>query len=99
MLNLVNEMMKNEIHNLVFSSTTAILGNPSKKKIGEDHPKNPIKPYGQSKLVVECILRDICAAYGLNAICFRYFNAAGADASGAIGEVHNPETHLIPNIL
>jgi UDP-glucose 4-epimerase len=98
-LNLVNEMMNNDIHNLVFSSTAAIFGNPSTEKIGEDHPKNPINPYGQSKLVVECMLRDICAAYGLNAICFRYFNAAGADTSGAIGEAHNPETHLIPNIL
>ena len=98
-LNLVNEMMNNDIHNLVFSSTAAIFGNPVTEKIAEDHPKNPINPYGQSKLMVENMLRDISAIYDINATCFRYFNAAGADPSGAIGEAHNPETHLIPNIL
>ena len=98
-LNLVNEMMNNDIHNLVFSSTAAIFGNPVTEKIAEDHPKNPIITYGQSKLMVENMLRDISAIYDINATCFRYFNAAGADPSGAIGEAHNPETHLIPNIL
>jgi UDP-glucose 4-epimerase len=98
-LNLVNEMMHNDVHNLVFSSTAAIFGNPVTEKIAEDHPKNPINPYGQSKLMVENMLRDVCAVYDINATCFRYFNAAGADLSGAIGEAHNPETHLIPNIL
>ena len=98
-LNLVNEMINNDIHNLVFSSTAAIFGNPVTEKIAEDHPKNPINPYGQSKLIVENILQDYCTAYGLNATCFRYFNAAGADSSGEIGEAHDPETHLIPNIL
>jgi UDP-glucose 4-epimerase len=83
----------------VFSSTAAIFGNPVTEKIAEDHPKSPINPYGQSKLVVENILKDYCNAYDLNATCFRYFNAAGADSSGEIGEAHNPETHLIPNIL
>jgi len=98
-LNLVNEMLNNDIHNLVFSSTAAIFGNPVTEKIAEDHPKNPINPYGQSKLMVENMLRDICAVHDINAICFRYFNAAGADLSGSIGEAHDPETHLIPNIL
>tara|TARA_Y200000002_G_scaffold30404_1_gene22563 strand:+ start:2629 stop:3603 length:975 start_codon:yes stop_codon:yes gene_type:complete len=98
-LNLVNEMINNDIHNLVFSSTAAIFGNPITEKIAEDHPKNPINPYGQSKLMVENMLRDICAVHGINATCFRYFNAAGADPSGSIGEAHDPETHLIPNIL
>ena len=98
-LNLVNEMINNDIHNLVFSSTAAIFGNPVTEKIAEDHPKNPINPYGQSKLMVENMLRDICAVHDINAICFRYFNAAGADLSGSIGEAHDPETHLIPNIL
>ena len=98
-LNLVNEMINNDIHNLVFSSTAAIFGNPITDKIAEDHPKNPINPYGQSKLMVENILRDICAVHDINATCFRYFNAAGADPSGSIGEAHDPETHLIPNIL
>ncbi len=98
-LNLVREMMHNDIYNLVFSSTAAIFGDPVTEKIAEDHPKNPINPYGQSKLMVENILKDICAVYAINATCFRYFNAAGADSSGVIGEAHDPETHLIPNIL
>lgn len=98
-LNLVNELLKNEINNLVFSSTAAVFGNYSGGKIGEDTPRNPINPYGQSKLMIEHILCDICSSYEFNATCFRYFNAAGADISGAIGESHNPETHLIPNIL
>lgn len=98
-LNLVNEMIKNEVKNLVFSSTAAIFGNPVSAKIAENHPQNPINPYGQSKLIVENMLRDICSAYDFNATCFRYFNAAGADKSGVIGEAHDPETHLIPNIL
>ena len=98
-LNLINEMINNDIHNLVFSSTAAIFGNPITEKIAEDHPKNPINPYGQSKLMVENMLRDICAVHDINATCFRYFNAAGADPSGSIGEAHDPETHLIPNIL
>ena len=98
-INLVNEMLENGIKNLVFSSTAAIFGNPVTDKINEDHPKIPINPYGQSKLMVENMLRDICFAYDFNAICFRYFNAAGAYESGEIGEAHDPETHLIPNIL
>ena len=98
-LNLVNEMLKNDVNNLVFSSTAAIFGNPVTYKIAEDHPKNPINPYGQSKLMVEKMLQDICSANDFNATCLRYFNAAGAHESGAIGEAHDPETHLIPNIL
>ena len=98
-LNLVSEMLKNNVNNLVFSSTAAIFGNPIASKISEDHPKNPVNPYGQSKLMVENILQDICIANDLNVTCLRYFNAAGAHASGQIGEAHDPETHLIPNIL
>lgn len=98
-LNLVTEMLKNDLSNLVFSSTAAIFGNPVTDTITEDHPKNPINPYGQSKLIVENMLKDICSSYDFNATCFRYFNAAGADESGTIGEQHDPETHLIPNIL
>ncbi len=98
-LNLFNEMFKNGVHNLVFSSTAAIFGNPLEDKIAEGHPKNPINPYGHSKYMVETMLKDICLAYDFNAICLRYFNAAGAHISGEIGEAHNPETHLIPNIL
>lgn len=98
-LNLVNEMLKNDINNLVFSSTAAIFGNPVMGKIAEDHPKNPINPYGRSKLMVENMLQDICAANDFNVTCLRYFNAAGAHESGHIGEAHDPETHLIPNVL
>lgn len=98
-LNLVDVMLDNNTNNLVFSSTAAIFGNPITKKITEDHPKYPINPYGQSKLMVEKILEDFCNANDLNATCLRYFNAAGAHESGEIGEAHDPETHLIPNIL
>lgn len=98
-LNLVNEMLDNDMNNLVFSSTAAIFGNPVTDKIAEDHPKNPINPYGHSKLMVEKMLQDICSSYDFNATCLRYFNAAGAHMSGEIGEDHDPETHLIPNII
>ncbi len=98
-LNLVNEMLKNDVNNMVFSSTAAIFGNPVTEKIAEDHSKNPINPYGQSKLMVENMLRDICSANDFNVTCLRYFNAAGAHESGEIGEAHGPETHLIPNVL
>ena len=98
-LNLVTTMLNNDVNNLVFSSTAAIFGHPVTEKIAEDHPKNPINPYGQSKLMVEHMLRDICSANDFNATCLRYFNAAGAHESGDIGEAHSPETHLIPNIL
>ena len=98
-LNLVGEMLRCGMNNLVFSSTAAIFGNPVIDKIDEDHPKTPINPYGQSKLMVENMLRDICSVYDFNTTCFRYFNAAGAHKSGEIGEEHDPETHLIPNIL
>jgi UDP-glucose 4-epimerase len=90
-LNLVNEMLNNDVNNLVFSSTAAIFGNPVTDKIAEDHPKNPINPYGQSKFMVENMLQDICSDND--------FNAAGAHESGEIGEAHDPETHLIPNVL
>lgn len=98
-LNLVNEMLDNDVNNLVFSSTAAIFGNPVTEKIAEDHPKNPINPYGQSKLMIENILQDICLANDFNVTCLRYFNAAGAHESAEIGEAHDPETHLIPNVL
>lgn len=98
-LNLVQTLLKNEVNNIVFSSTAAVFGNPKSKKISESHPKNPINPYGRSKLIVENILEDICLTGALNVIAFRYFNAAGAHETGQIGEMHHPETHLIPNIL
>lgn len=98
-LNLLSEMLKNNLNNIVFSSTAAIFGNPVTDKIAEEHPKNPINPYGQSKLIVENILQDICLAHNINATCLRYFNAAGAHETAYIGEAHQPETHLIPNVL
>ena len=71
----------------------------TQEKIFLSHQKKPINPYGKSKLIVENILEDLCKYSGLNASSLRYFNAAGADFSNGIGEAHNPETHLIPNIL
>jgi UDP-arabinose 4-epimerase len=82
--------------NLVFSSTCATYGIPHSIPIQEDHAQKPINPYGQSKLMIEQILRDYEKAYGLGYAILRYFNAAGADADGEIGEDHDPETHLIP---
>ena len=98
-LNLVSEMLKNDIQNIVFSSTAAIFGNPETEKISEDHPKIPINPYGKSKLMVEIFLKNISESYDLNVTCLRYFNAAGAHVSGEIGEARSLETHLIPSIL
>lgn len=98
-LNLVDELVKNNINNLVFSSSAAVYGHPITSKINENHPTNPINPYGKSKLMIENILEDICKSFDFNATCLRYFNAAGAHESGLIGEAHYPETHLIPNIF
>jgi UDP-arabinose 4-epimerase len=81
---------------VVFSSTCATYGVPDRIPISEDHPQNPINPYGRSKLFVEQLLRDLNCAHGLPWVALRYFNAAGADAEGDIGESHDPETHLIP---
>ena len=83
----------------VFSSTAAVYGVPLTARIAEDHPTRPINPYGRSKLMIEQLLVDYWSAYQLPSMSFRYFNAAGADPSGAIGEAHSPETHLIPLTL
>jgi len=98
-LNLFEAMRKAEIDKLIFSSTCATYGLPVEELISELHPQNPINPYGRSKLMVEQILRDLDPAYQLRSICLRYFNAAGADIAGDIGESHDPETHLIPLVL
>ncbi|GAB4349671.1 MAG: UDP-glucose 4-epimerase GalE [Cyanophyceae cyanobacterium] len=98
-LTLLEAMLEAKIDRFVFSSTAATYGVPQTDAIAEDHPQIPINPYGESKLMVERMLRDFDAAYGLKSVIFRYFNAAGADPSGAIGEDHTPETHLIPLIL
>jgi UDP-glucose 4-epimerase len=98
-LTLLSGMIAHDVKTLVFSSTAAIFGEPRYLPLDEQHPKVPINPYGQSKLMVENILRDYDRAYGLKFICLRYFNAAGADPEGGIGERHQPETHLIPLVL
>lgn len=98
-LNLLEAMRRHGVDRLVFSSTAAVFGNPVTDVIDEEHPKNPINPYGASKLMVERILADAANAYGLRSVALRYFNAAGAAADEGIGESHDPETHLIPNAL
>lgn len=98
-LNVLNAMVKNGHNKLVFSSTAAVFGIPGVDKIDEQHARNPINPYGQSKKMVEDILKDYYHAYGLKSVSLRYFNACGADPDAEIGERHDPETHLIPNIL
>lgn len=96
---LLDAMVSHDIKHFVFSSTAAIFGEPLYTPIDETHPKNPINPYGRSKLMVEQMLEDYDRAYGLKSTCLRYFNAAGADPDGELGERHNPESHLIPLIL
>jgi len=98
-LNLLETMRKYGCDKIIFSSTCATYGEPEKMPITEDMPQNPINPYGKSKLVVEQILRDYGKAYGLRYVALRYFNVAGADPEGEIGEKHDPETHLIPLVL
>jgi UDP-glucose 4-epimerase len=98
-LNLLEVMTGAGVKNMVFSSTCATYGNPTMIPIPENHAQNPINPYGASKLMVERMLADFSKAYGLNYVCFRYFNAAGADPQGQLGEDHQPETHLIPLVL
>jgi UDP-glucose-4-epimerase GalE len=98
-ISLLEGMRKKNIMKFIFSSTCATYGDPIEIPITETHPQNPINPYGKSKVMVEQILDDYENAYGLNFISLRYFNAAGADPDGEIGEDHDPETHLIPLIL
>ncbi len=98
-LTLLDGMIKRGIRKFIFSSTAAIFGEPVRTPIDEGHPRSPVNPYGRSKLMVEEILADYQNAYGLQSVALRYFNAAGADPRGLIGERHHPETHLIPLIL
>jgi len=98
-LNLLDAMVENNVKNIVFSSTCATYGDPKYTPIDEKHPQNPINPYGNTKLMVEKMMEDYDKAYGLKYISLRYFNAAGCDAEGQLGESHSPETHLIPLIL
>jgi UDP-glucose 4-epimerase len=98
-LNLLECMLAHEVRSFIFSSTAATFGEPEYVPIDEKHPRNPINPYGFSKLAVERMLSDFDQAYGLRSVCLRYFNAAGADPDAKIGERHDPETHLIPIVL
>ena len=98
-LNLLSSMLKYKKDKIVFSSSCAIYGEPDFIPISEDHPKKPINPYGHTKLIIEEILLNYAKAYGLQSISLRYFNVAGCDSSGVLGERHEPETHLIPLVL
>jgi UDP-glucose 4-epimerase len=97
--NLLEAMRAASVSKIVFSSTCATYGIPQNIPIPEQHPQNPINPYGTSKLMVEKLLADYGRAYGFKSVIFRYFNAAGADPDGQLGEDHVPETHLIPLVL
>lgn len=98
-LNLLEAMLENNVKKIVFSSTAATYGEPVYTPIDENHPQLPINPYGQTKLMIERIMDDYDKAYGLKSVRLRYFNVAGADSEGRVGEWHTPETHLVPNIL
>jgi len=95
-LSLFTAMVKAGVKNVVFSSTAAVYGMPSKNPIPEDLPYAPINAYGESKVMVEQLLRWFDEIHGLRSVCLRYFNASGADPEGRAGEDHDPETHLIP---
>ena len=98
-LNLLQRMVRAGVDRLVFSSTCAVYGEPHQTPISEDHPKNPTNPYGQSKLMSEQRMDWFSAVHGLRSVRLRYFNAAGADPRGKLGEDHRPEIHLIPLLL
>jgi UDP-arabinose 4-epimerase len=98
-INLLDAMVESGIHNIVFSSTCATYGMPKRVPINEDHPQQPVNPYGESKLFIERALRWYDVAHNIQSISLRYFNAAGADNDGEIGEDHYPETHLIPLVI
>ncbi|MEK4564300.1 UDP-glucose 4-epimerase GalE [Alkalihalobacillus sp. FSL R5-0424] len=96
---LLTKMVEHNVKNIVFSSTAATYGEPEQVPIVETLPTNPTNPYGETKLAIEKMLKWSDQAYGLKSVCLRYFNAAGADPEGRIGEDHDPESHLIPIVL
>jgi UDP-glucose 4-epimerase len=98
-LHLLDAMRDAGVQRFIFSSTAATFGEPQYTPMDERHPQAPINPYGRSKLMIEQVLEDYDRAYGLKSVCLRYFNAAGADPDGQLGERHDPETHLIPLVL
>lgn len=98
-LSLLEAMVEAGADRIIFSSTCATYGEPRSLPIVEEHPQDPINPYGRTKLVVEGMLRDFETGHGIRHVNLRYFNAAGADPDGEVGEDHDPETHLIPLVL
>ncbi|MFH1984393.1 MAG: UDP-glucose 4-epimerase GalE [Pseudomonadota bacterium] len=98
-VSLLEVMVDHRVRHFIFSSSAAVYGEPLSTPIPEDHPRRPVNPYGATKHAVELVLADSQLAYGLTFACLRYFNAAGADESGTIGERHNPESHLIPLVM
>ena len=96
---LFEALLDSSVKHVIFSSTCSIYGIPRHAPITEAHPRNPVNPYGESKLMIEKALGWYAAAYGLSSMCLRYFNAAGCDPDGEIGESHDPETHLIPLVI
>lgn len=98
-INLFQAMLQNNVSKIIFSSTCATFGEPKKIPIDEEHQQCPSNPYGASKLMIERILDDYDRAFGLKFVCLRYFNAAGSYVRGNIGEMHCPESHLIPNVF
>ena len=98
-ISLLDSVMESRVRRFIFSSTAAVYGNPIQSPITESNPRQPVNPYGATKLAFENALEAYSTAYGLKYVSFRYFNAAGADDSGTIGEMHEPETHLVPLIF
>ncbi len=98
-IELLDAMIRFNVKKFIFSSTAAVYGEPVQVPITETHPSFPTNPYGATKIAVERMLADCDQAHGLKSVCLRYFNAAGADKSGTIGECHQPESHLIPLVL
>jgi len=98
-LRLLDAMLETGVKHIVFSSSAAVFGIPEKVPIPEDHPLRPINPYGETKVMTERAMHWYGSAYGLRSVALRYFNAAGADPQGEIGEYHHPETHLIPLVV
>jgi len=99
LISVVDAMARHGVERIVFSSTAAVYGEPERVPIGEDAPLRPGNPYGATKLACERLLADVAATGALRYTALRYFNAAGADPDGAIGEAHDPETHLVPNAV
>ncbi|KKR56576.1 MAG: UDP-glucose 4-epimerase [Candidatus Woesebacteria bacterium GW2011_GWC2_40_30] len=98
-MNLLDSMQKGGVNKIIISSSAGVYGNPVKLPIEENDPKTPLNPYGETKYILERMLEDYDAAYGIKFISIRYFNAAGAALDGSIGEDHPKESHLIPNIV